>query len=227
MRVIVHDFGVGVNEYAAFGRDVPFWKPECCPLCGRSSLEGHGVRSRAVWTDTSAIDFFVRRLICRGCPGAKVGAKSASFTVLPCMVHPLKRYLLVEVDKVLQCRFGEDLSFPALASAIPSGGPAPSTQQAWCQGFLRAAPLWLSPLIAWLIPRKPITLVPSTSRGAVEGLLVMVAEALSQWGQSSCCAQGVLTALWAWGGGRRLPALLPPIRRRAAIRGPTRSGTTD
>jgi hypothetical protein len=226
VRAIVHDFGVGVNEYAAFGRDVPFWKPECCPLCGGLTLEGHGVRSRVGWTGATAVGMFVRRLKCPGCPrtlcAANSTAKSATFTVLPNFAHPHKRYLLADIDGVIQERYLGDRSFLALATATPPGGPCPSTQQEWCQGFSRAAPLWLPILLAWLVPRKPTALVRSVSRDAAVGLLAIAVRAVSVWGPSLSATPGqVLVPLWSWGGTRRLPALLPPIRRTVTIRGPT------
>jgi hypothetical protein len=227
VRVIVHDYGLEVNEYEALGKSIPRWKPELCLLCGRPTLQGHGVPLRSVWSGASAKQLHARRLICRGCPGAKAGAKSATFTVLPNVVHPFKRYLLVEVDNVIQQRFREGgLSFTALAAANPSPGPAPSTQQTWCRGFLRAAPLWLPVLIQWLIPRKPTALVRSVSKGSPEGLMAMAVQALSLWQPQP--GEQVLVPLWTWGQNpkRRLPALLPPVRRRSRgsfIRGPTSS----
>ena len=99
------------------------------------------MRTRVGWTGSNALCFFVRRLKCPGCPGRRPGTKCATFTVLPNFVHPLKRYMLAEINGVIRRRFLYDLSLSAMAKATPPGGPALSTQQDWCQGFFGAAPL--------------------------------------------------------------------------------------
>jgi len=221
VRVIVHDFGVDVNEYASFGRNVPFWSPETCPLCDRPSLRSHGVRSRGAWAHDNAkvLELFVLRLICRGCPGREPGRKSATFTVLMSFLYPRKRYVLAEIEEILHERFGEEKSFSALAQSRPV--PSPSTQREWCQAFLRAAPLWLPALLAWLIPRVPTTLPRPVTRDAAVALLAVAVQALAVWGPSPAAEPSVLVPLWTWGATRRQPALLPPTRSRAVARGPT------
>jgi hypothetical protein len=217
VRVIVHDFGVGVNEYVAWGQDVPFWKPKLCPLCARPSLKGHGIRSRVGWIGFEALELFVRRLICRGCPGRRPGAKSATFTILPNFLHPFKRYILKEIDGVIQGHFGHDLSFRALAERT-AVVPAPSTRQEWCQGFCRAAPLWLPALFVWLVARKAIAVGRRVAQDAAAGLLETAAQAQSVWQRPE--DEPLLVSLWTWGSSPRLPALLPPVRRRVRARAP-------
>ncbi|HEY4002040.1 MAG TPA: hypothetical protein VGO93_24410 [Candidatus Xenobia bacterium] len=218
MRVIVHDFGVGVNEYLAWGQDVPFRKPDLCPLCGRPSLKGHGIRSRVAWVGLWGFRLFVRRLICRGCPRRRPGTKSATFTILPNFLHQLKRYTLEEIDRVIQGRFSNDLSLRALAEYTPPVGPAPSTQQEWCQGFWGAAPLWLPVLFVWLVAREAIAVGRRVALDAAAGLLETAVQAQSVWTRPE--DEPLLISLWTWGSIPRLPALLPPVHRRVQTRAP-------
>ena len=221
MRVIVHDFGIGVNMYSSFGRDVPLWNPDRCPLCRRPGLQSHGTRLRGVWlrAGTTAIEIFVRRLKCVRCPKARPGARSSTFTVLPSFVHPFKRYLLSEMEDVVQQRFTTGHSFSKIERANPR--PAPSTQRAWCQSFRAAAPSWLPSLIAWLVPRRPVALIRPVTRDAAVGLLAMAVHALEVWDVALDASCQVLPPLWTWGGTGGCCALLPPTRSRAVARAPT------
>jgi hypothetical protein len=224
VRGIVHDFGLGVNEYADLGRKLPAWKPPVCPVCNRPTLRGHGVRRRAVWfrDQTHATELFLRRLLCKGCPGAEVGRKSVVLTVYPPFVHSHKRYPLTEIEDVVKGRYVSDQSYPALELAHT--GVAQSTQHAWCQGFTAAAMQWSSSLTAWLSARQPTTLIRLVTRGPSHALLVMAALLTSSDWQplkTETHAES-LVRLWLWGGGvRGLGALLPPTRSRKVVRGPT------
>ncbi|HEY4000999.1 MAG TPA: hypothetical protein VGO93_19175 [Candidatus Xenobia bacterium] len=163
------------------------------------------------------MELFVRRLICRGCPKRRPGTKSVTFTILPNFLHQFKRYVMEEIDTVVQGRFSNDLSLRALEQRIPVC-PAPSTQQDWCQGFWGAAPLWLPALLAWLGARKAIAVGRRVAQDAAAGLLETAVQAQSVWRRPE--DEPLLVSLWTWGSIPRLPALLPPVRRRVRTRAP-------
>lgn len=141
MRIIVWDFGLSVNGHAQLGRDVPVYKPPACPGCGQPGLlVGHGLRRRTVWLPGGvllAIFIFVRRL---RCPPTRGGCGGV-FTVLPAILHPLKRYALQVVQPVLVERFSKGCTYGDLADRFET--PAPSTQRSWVAGFEKVAGSWL------------------------------------------------------------------------------------
>ena len=213
MRVIVHDFRLDVNEYASLGAHPPMFVPETCPACAcEGRLCGHGVRTRGVWLAAAVIVvvIFVRRLSCACC--------GKCFTVLPCFLHPRRRYALEVIESTVVERFVDEASFSALES-VPCG-PAPSTQRDWCKAISLHAELWLSALTGWLARLHAGMVVPCrVYRSEVSGLLATALQS-SDWCAgiqevAEVLPGQLLQRLWLWGHERVQHDLLPPTRGRA------------
>lgn len=219
MRVIVRDVGVGVNGYADFGKRPPLDRPAQCPACeAPNSLWSHGVRARGVWRAgvAVAIVIYVWRLRCRE-PGCR-----ATFTVLPSFLHPLKRYLLEQVEAAVVPRFVEPCSYRDLERRVPHT-PSASTQRDWCRGFAASAERWLEELTTWLARINPaMVLVRRAEVGDAAGLLAMALQS-ADWVDEFSARRGsprnrLLEHLWLWGAERVAQPLLASTRCRAGPR---------
>lgn len=211
--VIVHDFGVDVNAYAAFGTRPPLFRPSTCPACmATDTLWSHGVRARCVWLGgrAVAVEITVRRLRCRGC--------SRTFTVLPCFVHPRRRYALQDVQDVVVARFIEGHSFSKIEDCLIAC--APSTQRDWCKAFSVHASVWLASLMAWLSQLNAGATLPVRTRsGSAPGLLAAAVHCFD-WIDDLVAGHGsaadrLLESLWLWGSSRVKVPLLASTRCRA------------
>lgn len=211
--MIVADFGVGVNEYAAFGRQIPIYKPSSCPKCGATGLRSHGVRRRVAWLALVALLLYVRRLRCASRAGC-----GATFTVLPHFLHPRRRYVLDEFQRSIDARVGEGQSFAAMEKELPEP-PAPSTRREWVTAFEAAAARWLAELTGWFTKWNPAAVLARASeKGPAPGLVAMAIPALdwirSQRGQPPVDKSLWLQELWLWGA-VRCGQLFGPTRNRA------------
>ena len=212
MRIIVREFGLTVNEYAQLGQDVPVYKPDACPGCGRKGLlVGHGLRKRNIWLllAVMALVIYVRRL---RCPPRRGGCGGV-FTVLPSFVHPFKRYLLQAMEPVVMERFVKLRALRTLEEVLE--GPAPSTQRNWLRAFREAAGPWLEQLArrwARLIPE--MALPRQVESGAPAGLLACAALCLdnvrAELGLGPVQESELLSSLWSWGAERLDRLLFPP-----------------
>lgn len=164
-----------------------------------------------------AIIIFVRRL---RCPPARGGCGGV-FTVLPALVHPLKRYALQVVQPVLVERFSNGRTYGDLADTFET--PAPSTQRSWVAGFEKAAGSWLRGVAhRWARWIPEMTLPRHVESGAAAGLLACAALCLddvrAELGLAPVEEPGMLASLWSWGADRLDRLLLPPTRSRAGPR---------
>lgn len=158
----------------------------------------------------AVIIIFVRRLICTCC--------GKSFTVLPCFLHPRRRYALEVIEPVVVDRYIECASYSALEA--PPCGPASSTQRDWCKAISVHAAVWLSTLAGWLARLNPgMVLSAQTAREEVAGLLATALQSSDWCAEIEAMAEIVpgqlLQRLWLWGCERVKRELLPPTRCRA------------
>jgi hypothetical protein len=139
--------------------------------------------------------------------------------VLPSFLHPLRRYPLEQIERVVTLRFVEACSFRALEERLP-GTPAASTHRDWCHAFASRAAVWLKLLTGWLAGLHPgMVLVHRAEVSEAAGLLAMALQA-ADWAQDLSAGSGfkqnrLLEGLWLWGSGRVKQALLVPTRCRA------------
>lgn len=212
MRQIVFDFGLDVNAYAALGRSIPHFKPNCCPVCGRScTLLSQGLRRRGAWTADFDATIFVRRIRCLARGGCR-----ASFTVLPSFVHPGHRHVLAVLAPVLQARFVERRSFEAIARGQDI--PAASTQRDLLRAFVASAPGWLSVLCRELGLSHPEMVVDRrVEEGGPHGLVAMAIQCLDWFrslrGDGPVPKTRWLEELWLWGAVRLAGPLFSPRNR--------------
>lgn len=216
-KKIVHDFGVGVNDYAQFGREPPVYRPPACPNCGaRNSLTGRGVRRRGVWSPDNAetVDVFLRRFECNRC--------DCSCSVEPSFLYPLRRYPLQLIQEVVQARHRACLGWRKLSKRFPT--VAQSTLRAWVKSFGTNAQLWLERANHFLATQtRQFTVVRAVEQGAELGLLSTAATLLQHLAQRHGAAyplpSRLFEGLWLWGFRyAKVPLLPPPPRCRT---GPT------
>ena len=223
LRVIVVDFDVDVNGYAAFGEDPPFYRAPSCLACGEvGSLVGHGKRRRGVWLVglAAAVEIWVRRLRCN------IAACKKTCTVLPSFLHPLHRYALPLIEQVVVACCGEGLSFLDLEKRFAE--PAASTQRAWVGGFIEASENWCDTLLEWLSLRSYTMTLPrdierdESARGLL-GVAQQSADWLAEMAQWPKPDGGrLLECLWLWGCLRVKHRLIVTTRCRAGPqRGPS------
>lgn len=212
---IVWNLSEGVKQYEAWGAEIPFWRPESCPACGRvGTLVGHGKRKHK-----KSPRVFVRRVRCgrRGRPETC----GKTFTVLPCFLYPFFHYGLDVIQPVLLGRFAEYP--PRCWRELRRGHPASdSTLFRWAANFRLAAPPWNKELLASFVKVREEFALPRAVTESSATATLSLAGLFLDWKEREITGQGLeasmlLQRLWGWGHERlKKPLFLSTIFAKGA-----------
>jgi hypothetical protein len=202
---------IGSNEQGYQRGSCP--RPEDCPNCGsKDSLTGHGNYPRKAKDAQQVYVVEIKRWKCKVC--------GQTMSVLPDFLLSFRHYVLWVIQRVLEGRFEQKLSWAELkAECGENGVPALSTIRRWCKSFGGEASRWLgvvqetlarqdSPSI-WLDPQGEALRAQTTAEALLAASEHLLAWGKTQWLETAVYGRNErLCFLWLWGANRGLGRLV-------------------
>ncbi len=214
---IVWDLLEGVNQHRAWGEEIPYWRPEICPGCGRAgTLVGHGSRVR------KKSGTRVRRLRC-GRQKGRPGTCGQTCTVLPSFLYPRFWYGFDQIQPILLGRYAHTppKSWRELGLSCAASD---STLMRWCAAFTGATQPWSEALLATFAQIRDEFALPRAFGDNHVKTTLALAGLVLDWRERAQTgerleASKLLQRLWGWGSQHlKNPLFLPTTDTKGAGR---------
>lgn len=211
--VIVVEFQLTIQAYAASYATLAFPRPAACPNCSEAgTLIGHGFYPRHPLETMRRYVIGIKRWYCRAC--------HKTTSLLPSFLVRFRWYVLAVIQSVVVARFEVKRSWAQIVRhETVEGAPSKRTLRRWCQSFAAHAPRWLAVMEATLAEQDPASpeLDPLGTpveprflpQVLLQAVLPLLAWAKTRWAQLA--EYGLvdrLRFLWHWGYGRGLARLI-------------------